>query len=509
MEQQPKTSRNQAYRASHWWTGAVAASLPLVGFVAADAGAQQPQVQAATLLVKVQQGATWSAVGAKAGVERHWIPAGCDGATAQACRWAKLGSPTPLYRAGVGADANSAALAAQLGLDRWYRVPIGNGEDPRILAALLQALGGAFEVVEADPMGELATDDPIWPAQWNMENNGTTGGIAGADISAPEAWVYAPHGGDGIVVAVLDSGVAAHADLAGRILPGWNVPAQNTNTSDICSSHGTHVCGTIAAASNNQVAMAGLAGQALILPVVIVNPCTGSESWVAEGIVWAADHGADLINMSLQYSVGSQVLHDAVLYADGLGIPMIASTGNNALTQPAFPARWPETIATSATDKWDEVWALSNSGTEVDIAAPGVAIDSLYGTSGTSLRTGTSMAASHVSGTVALILGEVPTLSTPLIRVALEGTATDIEIPGFDTLSGSGRLNAGAAVLAAITLGPGPGDVNRDGVINGADLALVLGAWGVCGCPCPVDTNNDCAIDGMDLAAVLGGWSSD
>lgn len=488
--------------------GATALSFVGAASVVAQAHADDG-VQPATLLVKLAPGAAWQHELGRNGDAGHWFPADADAGTRRACAWAQLDAPESLYRAGVGWDAKSQTLATQLGMDRWHRIKCLNGDDPRIVATLLQSLGGPFEIVEADPLGGLATDDPIWDSQWNMENTGSSGGAVGADISAPEAWVLAPHGGDGIVVAVLDAGVAAHADLAGRILPGWNVPAQNTNTGDVCSYHGTHVCGTIAAEANNQVAMAGISSRALILPVVVVNPCSGSESWVAEGIAWAVDHGADVINMSLQYGVGSQALHDAVLYADGLGIPMAAATGNSALSQPSFPARWPETIAVTATDKWDEVWPLSNTGIEVDLAAPGVAVDSLYGTTGTSSRSGTSMATPHVSGTIALILGEVPTLSTPLIRAALEGTATDIETPGFDTLSGSGRLNAGAAVSAAITLGPGPGDVNRDGVVNGADLALVLGAWGVCGCPCPVDTNGDCSIDGMDLAAILGGWSSD
>lgn len=458
------------------------------------------------VLVKLAADAEWIAPRAKDGV---WTLTHASDAARTVFDWAQVGTPEPLFRQGAGHDEASAVVAQDIGLDRWYRLPINNGDDSRFVAQLIAAVCDDCEVVEVDGIGGVATNDPAWPQQWAMLNDGSSGGTAGADISAPGAWAVAPRQGNAVIVGVLDAGVAPHADLEGRILPGFNVPNQNTNTADVCGYHGTHVCGTIAARADNAVAMAGLASQALILPVVVVNPCSGSEAWVAEGLVWAVDHGADLINMSLQYSVGSQALHDAVLYAAALDIPMVAATGNSALSQPAFPARWPETIAVTATDKWDSVWALSNIGMEVDVAAPGVAVDSLYGTTGVSSRTGTSMAAPHVSGTIALIMAEVPSLSSALIRVAIEGTADDIDIAGFDIRSGHGRLNAAGALAAAIALGPGPGDLNGDGQVSGADLAIVLGAWGPCACPCAADTNGDCDVDGSDLAAVLSGWSGD
>ena len=451
-----------------------------------------------TILVKLTKGTSWQSDRGVVRTSGNEL----DEAGVILIDWAQAGEPKPLYRIAPihGQEADT------IGLNRWWRLPIGVDDDPRIVASMLSGLGGPFEVVEADHEGGLATNDPIWSSQWSLENTGSSGGVVDADIDAPAAWLIAPSGGN-VIVAVLDDGISQHVDLAGRILPGWNVPLQSTSTASLCSDHGTHVSGTIAAAGGNGLVMAGIACNARILPIVVVNPCTGSESWVAEGIVWAADNNADVINMSLQYSVGSQALHDAVYYAAALDIPMVAATGNFAMLQPSFPARWPETIAVTASDKWDGVWALSNTGIEVDLAAPGVSIDSLNTTTTWSTRSGTSMAAPHVSGTIALMLGELPILSTPQIRIALESTADDIGAVGFDNQSGHGRLNAAAAVAAAIGSGPGAADVNGDGVVNGADLALMLGSWGACSCPCPADVDENCAVDGADLALILGAWS--
>ena len=108
------------------------------------------------------------------------------------------------------------------------------------------------------------------------------------------------------------------------------------------------------------------------MPVVVVDGCSGFESWVAEGIVWAVDQGADIINMSLQYSAGNQVLADAVAYADAAGVIQVAAAGNTGGTDDVqAPARFPETIAVAAIDNRDERWPSSSGGPEIDIAAPG------------------------------------------------------------------------------------------------------------------------------------------
>lgn len=412
------------------------------------------------------------------------------------------------------APAN-AVLASQLGIDRWRTLRLAPGADAVAVVEALR-LHPAVERASLDGIGgvaEVIPNDPSFTMQWPLANTGqSAGGVAGAsgaDIQAPAAWSLST-GGAQVIVAVLDSGVSDHPDLAGRILPGWNVPQGSAVTTDVCNSHGTHVSGIIGATGNNATAIAGLCWDVRIMPIVVVNPCTGLESWVADGIYWAVDHGAELINMSLQYSVGSDYLHDAVLYAAAEGVPMIAASGNSNLTPPAFPARWPETIAVAATNNLDQRWASSNYGAEIDVAAPGVAVLSLSASGGTTTKSGTSMAAPHVTGIVALMRSVHATIPGDEIRELLQSSAEDVDAPGFDQFTGWGRVNAAAAVQAAIDALPIPGDLDGNGLVNGMDLAIVLGQWGPCvACEaCVADLDDDCVVGGADLAIVLGQWSA-
>jgi len=416
-------------------------------------------------------------------------------------------------RASSVAHAN-AARAAAIGLDRWVKLRLEPGRDPLAAIAPIRLVPGV-EIAELDGVGGLADfvpNDPNFPSQWSLLNTGqSAGGVAGsigADVKAPAAWDISTGGGE-IVVAVLDSGVFEHADLAGRVLPGWNVPQANDNTADGCASHGTHVSGIVGALGDNGVAIAGLCWDVKILPVVVVNPCSGFESWVADGITWAVDHGAEIINMSLQYSAGTQYLHDAVIYADMAGIPMLAATGNSNATPPSFPSRWAETIAVAATNNLDERWPSSNYGAEVDIAAPGVSILSLSSSGGTTVKSGTSMAAPHASGIVALLRSVNPALTSAEIRDILQSSADDVNAPGFDVFTGYGRVNAHAALELALDTGSVPGDLDGDGIVNGADLGTLLGFWGSCeDCDkCAADFDGNCAVDGSDLGALLGYWT--
>jgi subtilisin family serine protease len=218
------------------------------------------------------------------------------------------------------APPKDAALARRLGLDRWHRVTLAPTADVVAARARLAALKGLVARVEFDGHGTLADvpNDPSFNLQWNMRNTGqSVGGISGtpgADVGVTAAWSVTT-GNPNLVIAVLDSGIAPHPQLAGRILPGINVPDANTNTADECSGHGTHVAGILAAAGNDGVGVAGMTWNAQLLPVVIVNGCSGFEADVATGLIWAADQGAKIINMSLQFYLGGTPLRLAVEYA--------------------------------------------------------------------------------------------------------------------------------------------------------------------------------------------------
>jgi len=411
----------------------------------------------------------------------------------------------------AGAARAMDPVASRIGLDRWIVLEFPNGTEPVGACAMLAGSWEGFEVVEPDGSGSLADlpNDPSFPEQWALRNTGQSGGVPGSDVNAVSAWSQASS--TGLTIAFLDGGVQPLAEFGNRILTGWNVPQQSTVTTDTCGGHGTHVTGIAAATGNNAALIAGMCWDAKILPIVVVNPCTFFEQWVAEGLVWAIDHGADVVNMSLQSNAGGQLLRDAVLYGEALNVPMVAATGNNNLPAPAFPARWPETIAVAATTHLNLRWVNSNYGVEVDLAAPGENVLSLTTSGGVITRTGTSMAAPHVAGAVALMLGANPSLTNAQVRSIFAATSVDMLPAGVDEFTGAGRLDAGAAVAMAAALAPPVGDLDGDGDVDGADLAILLGGWGACGscASCAGDLDGNCEIGGSDLGILLSSWSPD
>ncbi len=416
------------------------------------------------------------------------------------------------------AGAADRAAATRLGLDRVYRVDVPAGSDTPSLVRQLAPLAALFDRVELDGIGGVAAlipNDPEFPNQFTFHNTGQaiqgTPGVVDADIDAPEAWELAATLGldtSTVTVAVLDAGVNPHVQLAGRILPGFNIPDNSTVTLDECLSHGTHVSGVIAASGNDGVGTTGMAWQAKIVPYVVVNGCTGFESSVATGLMMATDAGYRLVNMSLQYYTGTQTLHDAVIYAANHNVTMVAAAGNNGSAALAYPGKWPETICVGAITNTNVKASFSNFGPDLDVCAGGKAVRSLIGTNTYGDKDGTSQATPAVTGTIALMLARNPNLTPTEVRSILIATADDIDAPGFDNNTGYGRINAYAALAA--TPSPLPPDLNNDGMVGPADLAILLGAWGACAsCDggCSADLDGDCAVGPSDLAILLGAWS--
>jgi len=409
-------------------------------------------------------------------------------------------------------------LATQLGLNRTYRIDVPGGTDTPKLVRELAAITSLVELAELDGIGGLADapNDPNFAQQYAMNNTGQTiGGVPGlvdADLDGPEAWTLAASlnlDTSTVTIGLLDAGVNQHVELTGRILPGFNVPDGTTITTDECSSHGTHVTGIMAAAGNNGVGIAGLAWQAKIKPYVVVNGCNGFESSVATGLTMATDAGLRLVNMSLQYYTGTSTLLAAVQYAALHDVIMVAAAGNNGNSNVAYPGKWPETIAVAATTNLDQKWSSSNFGPEIDVAAPGLSVHSLIGTTSYGEKNGTSMAAPQVTGIIALMLARNPTLTTAQVRAILQSTTNDIDAPGFDNNTGFGRVNAFAALSA--TPSPLPADLDGDGDVGPMDLAILLGAWGPCGScdgACAADLDGNCSVGPEDLGILLGSWST-
>jgi len=351
-------------------------------------------------------------------------------------------------------DFGDIGLAAEFGLDRTVIITVRPGTDTPAMVAAYAALPGV-ELAELDGIGGVAgpiPNDPSFDLQWGMHNVEPPPAVADADIDAPEAWAIHNGLGGSVIIAVVDSGITPHVEFADRLLTGRNTndPATPDYTLDDCP-HGTHVAGILAAGGNNGVGLAGVSWGASLMPVRVVDGCTGTESQCAAGIRWAADNGAHICNLSLQYYTGTQALRNAVNYAYGRGVVLIAAAGNDHGATIAFPASFPNVMAVTASNNRDELAGFSNYGNEADISAPGDDIWSTWIGNGYMRQDGTSMATPHVSGVAALMKSYVPDLTNSRIRFLLTSTADDLGPEGWDVEFGHGRVNAYAALLAADT----------------------------------------------------------
>ena len=334
-----------------------------------------------------------------------------------------------------------------------------------------------------------------WEAmQWNF--------LAASGVDAPDAWgnliADGRPGGAGVVIAVLDTGVAYRSwrrfrrspDFQGtRFVDPRDFVAHNSFPLDR-NGHGTLVAGTIAETTNNGFGLTGLAYGASIMPVRVLDATgAGNASTISAGIVYAVKHGAQVINLSLQFSVGISPreipdIIDAVHYAYARGVVVVAAAGNDGVSQLAYPARDSEVISVGATTADRCLAVYSNSGAGIDLVAPGGGDDaSIPGDPDcrpnanlpdiyqmTLLNPaqpsrfgfpagyeGTSMAAPHVSATAALviasgILGPRPTVDQ--IEARLKATAEHLGSPGPNRLFGFGLVDAGAATAPLTTTTP-------------------------------------------------------
>jgi serine protease len=323
--------------------------------------------------------------------------------------------------------------------------------DPSREAGLIDALSRDPRIEHAERMAlyraSFVPNDPLYASkQWHLQR-----------VGAEAAWHYSC--GRSVTVAVIDTGIACFdkgpfsrgTDLTGtRCGGGWNFVDDSREASDD-HGHGTHVAGTIAQTTNNGMGTAGLAFCASLMPVkVLTKQGFGTVANVAEGIRFAADEGAQVINLSLGGPIKSKILEDAVRHALSRGVVVVAAAGNSGRSV-GWPAAYPGVVAVSATDATDRIAWFSSRGPEVSIAAPGVAVTQqtvcnggrdkceIFGT-----FNGTSMASPHVAGAVAMVEA-LGTTDGVAAREALESTARRPD--GHDgKLFGAGILDVRAAV---------------------------------------------------------------
>lgn len=329
----------------------------------------------------------------------------------------------------------------------------------RPLAALTVAV--AFGAGAAAPA--QATTDPLLSEQWALTDP--------AAIGAKDAWTQSR--GDGVLVAILDSGVQLnHPDLAQNLwhnpnetpgngidddrngyvddIYGANIMTGNGNVDDD-EGHGTHVAGIVAAQRGNSTGGSGIAPGAKIMAVKVLNANrVGDSSLLARGIRYAVDEGALILNVSLNGDGTSPDLDEALRYANDHGATIVASAGNNSRnidTQPSYPAssQVPAVLTVTATERSGALLGVANRGSRsVDIAAPGATILSCARGSGYELRQGTSMAAPFVAGSLALLAAARPDLPQSALREALAQSA--VRTSPLAGQVASGGLNISAAL---------------------------------------------------------------
>lgn len=266
-------------------------------------------------------------------------------------------------------------------------------------------------------------------------------------VGAPAAWEITT-GGTGVTVAVLDTGVMlTHVDLSGRLVEGYDF-INDTDKPDDDNGHGTGVAGVIGAVTNNGQGIAGITWQNPLMPVKVLNRNgSGNYSVIAKGIIYAADKGARVINLSLGGAKGSATLKRAVDYAQSKKTVVVAAAGN-ANSSVLYPAAYPNVIAVAAVDNSDRRASYSNYGPEVSVSAPGNDVWST--TLGGDYRphTGTSFACPMVAGLAGLILSLKPELSPRQVTEIIEKGAVDLGSPGWDKYYGWGRIDMAASLSA-------------------------------------------------------------
>ncbi len=355
--------------------------------------------------------------------------------------WAK-GRLLIAPRAGLAAGEFDKALKPHNGKSRIHL--------KKINTHIVELPEGADEVavmreLKKDPRLKFVELDMLLPPDATVSDPSYSSSWALPKIQAPVAWDSA--NGSGVIIAILDSGVdGTHPDLAPNIVPGWNMYDNNADTSDV-QGHGTLVAGSAAMVANNGNGSAGVAWGAKIMPVRITGPDGfGYFSTIAQGINWAADHGAKVANISYGAS-DSSIVQSAAQYMRSKGGVVMVSAGNSGVLE-NFAAN-DSLLSVAATDSNDQRTSWSSYGSYVDISAPGLSIYTTLRGGGYGNVSGTSLSSPIVAATAALMISANNNLSPVDIDQILKSTALDLGDAGYDIYYGAGRVDAAKAVAAA------------------------------------------------------------
>ncbi len=298
-----------------------------------------------------------------------------------------------------------------------------------------------FIYLTNDMINNFIPNDALYSEyQWNLPS-----------IYTEKGW-ETTRGKDDIIIAVVDTGVDLnHPEFKNKLVDGYNVLKPNSPPMDD-DGHGTHVAGIISANTNNEEGIAGITWYNKIMPIKVLDQSgAGTLFDVAEGIYWATEHGAKIINLSLGNYAESRYLYDAIKYAYSKDVILVAASGNDNINDLGYPAAYPEVIAVAAVDHFKQKAEFSNYGPYIDVAAPGVNIASTYPNFEYAAMSGTSMSSPHVAGLAGLIRAINPTLSNEDVINIIKESATDIGVPGKDKYFGYGEINVEKAINLSTT----------------------------------------------------------
>jgi thermitase len=339
-----------------------------------------------------------------------------------------------------------AARAGALALADTVRVEVKRGQRDRTLAAY----NARADVLYAEPDYPVEAhhipNDPGYPNQWALPT-----------IGAPIAWDVT-RGSPAVAVAVVDCGIFSqatgraapdgqlgHPDLRGRVSLNQDFTGSSTGFDDFCN-HGTHVAGIVGAAGNNRVGVSGLAPLVTLMNAkVLGDDGRGSTSNILNGVVWAVQNGAKVVNLSLgRDGPCAQSERDTMNWAWSQGVVVVASSGNSGLPASGAPANCDNVISVGSTTSDDLASTFSNTTLNVDVAAPGSTILSTIRTGQYAYFNGTSMAAPHVAALAGLLWSQNPGATNQAVVDRIRTTSSPIV--GTGTLWAWGRINAGAAL---------------------------------------------------------------
>lgn len=317
----------------------------------------------------------------------------------------------------------------------------------------------AVASVELDAPVRMATSDRYFPLQWSLQNDGSWGdpgsSLAGADIGAPAAWAVSH--GKGVLVAIADTGVdSEHPDLAGRIDGrGWDYIDRDADSGDD-NGHGTHIAGILAANAGNELGIAGVAPEATVLPLRVLD--ASGQGLTSDAVSAFADAGRAGIRIVVAaFGASAYSPAQASVIAANPQTLYVAAAGNDGADidrRPVYPCSLDlaNVICVAASDPLDQPAVFSNFGAvSVDLFAPGDRIVSTWLDDGYAALSGTSMAAPMVAGVAALILSVHPSLSAAAVKQAILSSVAHPDGLAGLSLSG-GRLDAAAALESAAVL---------------------------------------------------------